>query len=167
MAKTEKKFKWRYLFYGIICIIYVLVFLVGGMIFLNIYLSQDKVVNSLGSYSSKQIYTHGEFQDFTDYGKYTFENLMLEDNKYFVPMSEEGREAMLLRINKIEGFIEVIEWSDPQDELVLNYDFDKTLISDDDYLYIYNDSEYSELGNYDVYFLDTETGVLYYSHLNI
>ena len=30
---------------------------------------QDKVLSSLGKCDSKQVWTHGEFQDYTDFGK--------------------------------------------------------------------------------------------------
>jgi len=36
-----------------------------------------------------------------------------------------------------------------------------------DYVYIYDDPDYPYLGNYNVYFFDTETMTLYYFHNNI
>ena len=71
-----------------------------------------------------------------------------------------------------EGWIEVLRKSDELDELAANYDFDRTIVETGDYIYI--DSEertwedgHTTLVNYDVYFFDIQSQVLYYFHSNI
>ncbi len=70
-------------------------------------------------------------------------------------------------IEDFEDWIEAIKDSNPESEVVAGYDFDLSLISEADYVYIYDDPDYPELGNYDVYFFDMETMTLYYFHNNI
>lgn len=125
----------------------------------------DAVLDSLGSYTSEKVYSHGGWQDYTDYGKYQYDSARVENNKYFQPVTET--ETLKEYIVNFEGWLEAIERNDPDDTLVVNYDFDTGIISADDYLYIYNDPDYPEFGNYKVYFFDTETNTLYYFHSNI
>ena len=44
---------------------------------------EDKVLNSLGEYKSKEFYTEGAFQDYTDYAKYYYDSVNFTDNEYF------------------------------------------------------------------------------------
>ena len=44
---------------------------------------KDEVLDSLGKYESKQFFTSGGFQDFTDYAKYCFDSVDFSDNSYF------------------------------------------------------------------------------------
>lgn len=48
-----------------------------------------------------------------------------------------------------------------------NYDFDKNIISNNDYIYIYDKPSYPKLGFYNIYYIDAETNILYYFHNNI
>lgn len=127
----------------------------------------DAVLDSLGSYTAKNMYSHGGWQDFTDYGKYQYENALVESNKYFQPVTETDTETLKAYIANFEDWLEAIERNDPNDALVVNYDFDTGVISTDDYFHIYSDPNYPELGNYKVYFFNTGTNTLYYFHNNI
>lgn len=129
--------------------------------------ADDAILSSLGSYTAKNVYSHGGWQDFTDYGKYRYESISVENNKYFQPVTETDAETLKAYIANFEDWLEAIEKNDPEDSLVVNYDFDTGVISVDDYFYIYNDPDYPEFGNYKVYFFDTETNTLYYFHSNI
>ena len=44
---------------------------------------REKVLASLGSYESEAFYTSGGIQDFTDYAKYQYKSVDLQNNKYF------------------------------------------------------------------------------------
>lgn len=128
---------------------------------------QDKVLSSLGHYEFRHVYTSGGFQDYTDFAKYTFSGVDLEDNPYFASVSEEDRDTLLLFIDDFEGWIETIRRRDPDNEVVVNYAFDRSIIDTEDCFYIYEDEDYPEFGCYDVWFLDVQTNVLYYFHSNI
>lgn len=128
---------------------------------------KDDVLDSLGKYESKQFFTSGGFQDFTDYAKYCFDSVDFSDNSYFQILTESSRENLEAHIDDFEDWIQAISDTDADNEVVVNYDFDRSVISDADYIYIYDDPDYPELGNYNVYYFDVETNILYYFHNNI
>ena len=124
----------------------------------------DEVLKSLGEYKSKQYFTSGGFQDYTDYAKYTYENVDFSNNIYFSEISAESSANLIAHIKDFEKWLELL---DEDNEVALAYDFDSSVISDNDYLYIYDDPDYPELGNYDVYYFDNDAMTLYYFHNNI
>lgn len=128
------------------------------------YLFRDKVIASLGPYAKREFFTCGGFQDSTDYAKYYFMTLELDSNPYF-SMISKANIAELKRY--IYDFEQVLAGHNPENQVVVNYDFDCTIISEGDCLYIYEDSDYPPFGCYNIYFLDAETKVLYYFHNNI
>ena len=128
---------------------------------------KDPVLTSLGTYSTGKLYTSGEFQDYTDYAKYAFDHVDVLNSPYFLQIDPAGEKRLIAHIANFEGWVKTIAARDPMDEVVVHYDFDTSIISEDDYLYIYDDPDYQQFGNYDVYFLDMETLVLYYFHNNI
>lgn len=124
-------------------------------------------MNSVGKYESCGFYTHGEFQDYTDYAKYSYSSVDFTDNKYFQQVTADNKVSILKYIENFERWIETIKSHDSNDELVICYDFDISIISSGDYYYIDDDSRYTEFENYDIYFFDSETNMLYYFHNNI
>jgi hypothetical protein len=133
---------------------------------------KDKILNSLGEYKRHEFYTEGAFQDYTDYNKYYFSSANLENNKYFSKVTEDDIAAFNEHLDDFESWIDTYRSGDPQREIVVNYDFDRSCIDTDDYYYI--SSEKIDLGydeeifaNYDIYFYDTESNILYYFHNNI
>ena len=134
--------------------------------------TKDFVIHSLPEYTHREFYTYGGFQDFTDYGIYTFspfDEAKLEENLYF---------EMIADVEKVMPYIENFEnrvrISPMDSELVQHYDFDKTRIDGDDYYYIdskegepIGSGTYRKFDNYDVYFFDTDSWTLYYFHSNI
>ena len=131
----------------------------------------DKVIASLGRYESREYYTSGGFQDFTDYAKYKYDEVNFEDDKYFAQITIESQAEFMAYLNSFEGWVEVHKESDPENELVMGYDFSTDLITDDDYIYIDDCSAYDDLyekfDNYNIYFFDTGTSTLYFFHNNI
>ena len=133
---------------------------------------ENKVLNSLGEYKSHEFYTEGAFQDYTDYAKYYFESADLTDNEYFSKIQQSDIDTLNEHLDDFESLIKTYREGDASREIVVNYDFDRSLIDCEDYLYIesekhtWNDG-YTSLINYDVYFFDTQTNTLYYFHNNI
>ena len=128
---------------------------------------KDDVLDSLGKYESKQFFTSGGFQDFTDYAKYCFDSVDFSDNSYFQIITESSRENLEAHIDDFEKWVQAVSDTDADNEVVVNYDFDRSVISDSDYIYIYDNPDYPEFGNYNVYYFDVETNILYYFHNNI
>ena len=128
---------------------------------------KDDVLDSLGKYETKQFFTSGGFQDFTDYAKYCFDSVDFSDNSYFQIITESSRENLEAHIDDFERWVQAVRDTDADNEVVVNYDFDRSVISDSDYIYIYDDPDYPEFGNYNVYYFDVETNILYYFHNNI
>lgn len=128
--------------------------------------SRNQVVNSLGKCKDEEFFTSGGFQDYTDYGKYTFENAQPEESAYFEPLTEERMRDVEGYLDNFENWVEVILRTDPENELI-HYDFDQSILSTDDYVYIDADTGHSEYENYNVYIFDTGTQTLFYFHNNI
>lgn len=128
--------------------------------------SESEPVESIGSYASSEFYTSGGLQDYTDYAKYVYDDADFEDNEFFVPVSSVEKANLITYIDDFEDWIDAVEDSDPGNEVVREYDFDDSLISPDDYVYIYNYYEDKPKENYKVYFFDTGTLTLYYFHNN-
>lgn len=134
----------------------------------------DEVMASLGRYEKREYYTSGGFQDYTDYAKYKYNDIELEGNPYLKPVTEENLTEFKGYLENFEGWIETISESDPNNEVVLCYDFSASLINEEDYLFVDNrasseDEEFlgSPYTNYNLYFFDTKSSTLYYFHNNI
>lgn len=128
---------------------------------------QEQVAESIGQYDNKEIWTHGGFQDYTDYGIYSYTSANLNNNQYFKPVTYSDSEKIKEFIDNFEGWVDVFKEDDPDDELVSNYNFDRSIIDTSDYFYIFEKDYDIEFAYYDVYFFDVQTNVLYYFHNNI
>ena len=137
---------------------------------------EDKVLMSLGEYKNSVYYTQGEFQDYTDYAKYYYDSVDFTENEYFHKLQESDLTEISEHLDDFESCIETYRENDASREIVVNYDFDRTIIDSEDYFYI--DSEKltttwddgittTTLANYDIYFFDSQTQILYYFHNNI
>ena len=133
---------------------------------------EDKVLNSIGKYKNHIFYTQGEFQDYTDYAKYYYNSVDFTDNKYFSKVQQSDIDILNEHLDDFESWIETYRKGDASREIVVNYDFDRSLIDFEDYLYIDSekhtwDDGYTSLVSYDIYFFDTQTHILYYFHNNM
>ena len=137
---------------------------------------EDKALFSLGEYKNHVYYSEGGFQDYTDYAKYFYGSVNFKGNKYFTKINESDLTKIYEHLDDFETWIETYKEGDSTCEIVVNYDFDRAIIDKDDYIYIDsekftttwdNGTKTSTLVNYDVYFFDTQTQVLYYFHNNI
>ena len=134
--------------------------------------AEDKAVASLGKYESREFYTSGGFQDYTDYAKYHYKSTNVEENKYLRKVKETDIAAIDIHLDDFEGWIEAIKNNDASNEVVVNYDFDREIIDTEDYFYIDSEEETWDDGEtalvkYNIYLFDTQTQVLYYFHNNI
>ena len=133
---------------------------------------EDPVVASLGEYESREFYTSGGFQDYTDYAKYYYTASLTAENQYLKQIQETDFDLINKHLADFEEWIETHRQSDSSSEIVVNYDFDRDIIDVNDYIYI--DSEehtwsdgHTSLVRYNIYFWDSQTQVLYYFHNNI
>jgi hypothetical protein len=134
--------------------------------------NSDPVLESLPEYKSSEHYSSGGFQDYTDFAKYSYESIDVQDiekSKYFSPVTPDDATEILLHINNFEQWVET-----SGGDLKENYDFDKNIISDGDFFYIETKAvepvgkeAYGKYDNYSVYYFDIDTNVLYYFHNNI
>ena len=134
---------------------------------------EDKVLNSLGECRSCEFYTCGGFQDYTDYAKYYYDPVDFTDNEYFSIIEQSDIDALNEHLDNFESCVEAHGYNDASSEIVVNYDFDRSVIDHEDYLYIESekydpwDDGNMVFASYDVYFFDTQTNTLYYFHNNI
>ena len=133
---------------------------------------EDKILKSLEEYDDYEFYSEGEFQDFTYYAKYFYSSANLAENEYFTKIQKADITNMNDHLDDFEGWIETFKEGDPQREIVVNYDFDRSIIDTEDYIYIESellewDNGHTSYANYNIYFFDTQTQILYYFHNNI
>ena len=134
---------------------------------------ENKVLNSLGEYKSHEFYTEGAFQDYTDYAKYYYAQVDFADNEYFYKIGQADIDVLNEHLDDFESWIKTYREGDASREIVVNYDFNRSLIDNEDYLYIeseqydpWNDGN-MVFASYDIYFFDIQTNTLYYFHNNI
>ena len=127
----------------------------------------DSILDSLGKYDSKQHWTSGEFQDYTDFGIYVYPYIDLTETPYFAPISSDDITTICEYLDDFDKWIAIHQEQSPNDELVINYAFDRSIIDTTDCFYIYANRNGAILFDYDVWFLDMQTNTLYYFHNNI
>ena len=148
------------------------VLLLTSIFFGFLYSQQELVIASLPDYESKEFYTIEGFQDYTDYAKYIYDNITIQDlesSEYFTITTADDVENIILFIEDFEGWVEACGG-----ELKENYDFDKSIVSEGDFFYIetkegepIGQRTYRKFENYDVYYFDVDAQILYYFHNNI
>ncbi len=153
----------------IILIIFLVIAIPFALFSANYVPPQEDVRLSLGDYEIVEYCSYGIFQDYTDYGKYTYENPNIENNEYLKQMTEEDIEELNSYLDNYDEWVAVFsdEISETNKQFVETYDFDRSIISITDYCYIYSNPDYPKFSSYDLYFYDTETEILYYFHNNI
>jgi hypothetical protein len=136
----------------------------------------DRALDSLGEYRSCEYYSEGAFQDFTDYAIYYYDSVDFTENEYFSKIEQSDMDDINEHLDDFESWIETYRGWDATREIVVNYDFDRSLIDSEDYLYIYSETDTvtwddgtttTYFTNYDIYFFNIQTNTLYYFHNNI
>lgn len=105
------------------------------------------------------------FGDYTSYEKYLYSGVdKFINNDYYNMVTEED-------IDIIRSFFRHFGSDVMSNYKNIEYDFDVNTISDGDYFIIktkkQDDSWYDLYDNYNVYFFDVESSILYYIHYNI
>ncbi|MBQ7837415.1 MAG: hypothetical protein IJ395_02225 [Clostridia bacterium] len=146
--------------------------LVSMMFFGFLYSHQKSVISSLPDYESREFYTSGGFQDYTDYAKYFYDSITaqdLESSEHFTVTTDEDVEEILLHIDDFERAVAVTA-----EELKENYDFDRSIVTEGDYFCIetkfgepIGQGFYEKFHNYSVYYFDIDAQIMYYFHHNI
>ena len=143
-----------------------------AIIFTSCNTSENKVIASLGRYEKREYFSYGDFQDYTDYGKYYYTSARVLNNNYLKKIEDTDLEEINTCLDDFEKWIEIIEEEDSSSDVVVNYDFDRTSIDSEDYFYI--DSEEhtwsdgrTSLTSYNIYLFDSQTSILYFFHNNI
>ena len=158
----------------VVCICLAIVLLAVAIIGV-FHVRHEKVPLSLGWYSSKEFYSNGSSQDFTDYAKYHYHRVRAERSKYFSPVTDDDIALIKKHLDSFEGWVNA---AGADSDLMSHYDFDRSVIDTEDYVFI--DDEFYQYTNvfgdtvvtddwsrYDMYFLDWQTKTLYYFHNNI
>lgn len=121
---------------------------------------KDKMILK-GYYEKEEYFQEYGFQDHTDYCKYFYKKA--SDNKFINNTKYE-----IVKEENIEGlknyFNDTRKWMNIEGRFN-DFDFDNSIISAGDYYYL--DLKSSGYNNYNLYFYDIETHILYYIHSNI
>ena len=131
-----------------------------GILLLSLwgYTYQKSPLVSLPDYESKEFYTSGGFQDFTDYAKYHYAEVDMTENAYFTKIQESDISKIHTHLDDFENWVEIHRKSDSSNELVIHYDFDRSIIDEGDYIYIESEGHtwsdgHTSFTKYNVYFL--------------
>jgi len=124
-----------------------------------------RVLLSIGWYKNKQFWTHG-WRDYTDFAIYDCPWARPGISPYFSKITPADTEIIGEYLDNYEKWIEMISRGNTNDELVVNYSFDRAVIDTDDYFYIYVDENDSKFYDYDVWIFDTQSETLYFFHNN-
>ena len=123
---------------------------------------ENEAVAALGNkYKKESVYVNNGFGDGTRLYKYAYSNVKIDLDGVLKNVSSDSKNTLLEYIDRFETWVKM----DNDAERVSRYYFDRSIISNDDYVYIvdklYGGSKYS---NFDVYYFDTGTKILYYFH---
>ena len=139
--------------------------LFGLAVFFSAAAPEDPVLSSLPAYESREFYSSGGFQDYTDYGKYHYSlPVDLSDNPLLRPVTEADLPVISGYLDNFENWVAIS--SDFPKE---SYDFARAVLRTGGYFYIENPNTEPEkrYWDYTLYYFDPNSGILYYFHSNI
>lgn len=120
-----------------------------------------------GYISKTEYYDKDGIQDHTDYAKYVYDKVIVENDNNYTKVSTDDIENIKSYFNDFKNVMEPLE-------RLNEYDFDVNSITENDYVRIVTkegtpigDSIYGRFDNYSVFLFDSETLTLYYIHNNI
>lgn len=150
---------------GVLCILAVVCVLIYVFL-LKPLIPKDPVLEFLPKYETREFYTSGGFQDYTDYAKYTFGEraLNLEAHPNLRPVTREDIPEILAYLEDFEGWVDACQ-DFPKD----SYDFRRDWLTEGDFFYLYSRYEEPEkqFWSYNVYYFRQKNQALYYFHNNI
>lgn len=119
-----------------------------------------------GYISKTEYYDKDSIQDHTDYAKYIYDKIIVENDKDYKLVQDD--------IDNVKSYFNDFKSVMESEERLNEYDFDIDSITENDYVRIITkegtpigDSTYGKFDNYSVYLFDSETLTLYYIHNNI
>ncbi len=129
------------------------------------------LIQLLPEYKNVQFYRGKGFQDYTQFGKYYYDETVIKFiNKEQAMLYVKDKADVSKIINYFQNFKKWIENEDFKDK----YDFNMENVTVGDYFYITNnypneDFDYNpeKYPTYNVYWFDTETLTMYFIHNNI
>lgn len=149
----------------IVIIIVVGVLICLSLVFSSTYVSPQEVIKSIGNYEQVDYYSNDGFQDYTDFAIYTYEEPNVENSDYFIRFADTNE--LNTYLDNFENWVDLSKGT----EIYENYNFDRSILDDEDYYYISDkymtDDFYSKFDNYDFYIYDYQTKTLHYFHNNI
>lgn len=113
------------------------ILLVGGfllyLLVLRPLIPKDPVLEYLPKYDAREFYTSGDFQDYTDYAKYTFgeKKLTLETHPNLRPVTQEDIEEIQTYLDNFVSWVDICQ-EFPKEA----YDFDRNWLTEGDYFYL-------------------------------
>ena len=121
-----------------------------------------------GYINKEEYFDKNGFQDYTDYCKYYYsDKTPFEKDSSYQKVTESD-------IDNIKGYFSNFEEAMKAGERINEYDFDDNCITSGDYVKIItkegtqsSNAVYGKYDNYNVYFFDVDSGILYYIHTNI
>lgn len=135
--------------------------------------ARDPVLDSLPTYEQGVLHTHGSFQDYTDYGEYTYSGITaqtLDHNPYLRKVNVEDVAELAAYLENFEQWVELAGTCDDC-RLARAYGFSSNLLMQGDYFYLINNAKSPEgiwqYSNYTIYYFSVEKQTLYYFHNNI
>lgn len=139
--------------------------------------SDGSIIGSLPEYKKKEFYSDDSVQTFTDFGKYTYEDIKksdFENSEYFSEVNEDDIKKIISYTDNFTDVISSIKKADSKADIVKKYEFENSIITKGDYFYIktregkaHADGTYGKFDNYSVYFMDMDSMTLYYFHCDI
>ena len=157
--KTKKNIKFIVIL--LVAIICGALVVFGGLLLLDNTVEPTKselLVSSMGEFATEEHYRYGWWQDGATYSKYTYKSADL-NNEYLSPVTESDVGDIKLRISDFEFWVSSSKDDEEDKTLYENYDFDVSIIDTNDYWFIEYDE--TDARDFEMFFFDVETKVLY------
>lgn len=127
---------------------------------------ESGVMKTLPKYSGCEKYSYGA-RDFVDYHKYYYVNNndiseSIKSNDNFQKVTNENTDSIKNCIEYFSGSI-----NNSTDDMRNNYDFLENQINVDDYFCFISKDKSNPLNNFNLYYFDKETQILYYFHSDV
>ena len=157
--KTKKNIKFIVIL--LVAIICGALVVFGGLLLLDNTVEPTKselLVSSMGEFATEEHYRYGWWQDGATYSKYTYKSADL-NNEYLSPVTESDIKDIELRVSDFEFWVSSSKDDEDDKSLYENYDFDVSIIDTNDYWFIEYDE--TDARDFEMFFFDIETKVLY------
>ena len=129
------------------------------------------VLRRLPDYESGELHSCSGGQDSTDYGKYVFSDVtaqQLQITGYFQKVTAADLDVLRQYVKDFEQWVEICSCDNCGCDLAECYDFSAELLEAGDCFGLErSEPRGSFLGDYTIYYFDTDTQTLYYLRSNI